>query len=298
MRGGTPLACLDHGGTGPDLVLMHGAGMKQQSLGKLVAQLTPHRRVVTFDFRGHGGSGGDSWTLGTAVADLEAVIDAFGLQDPAVGGHSLGGMVASAYAATHPECPGAVNIDGHGTGRPDQYVGKDPDRVAEWIVQAHARGQKVVDSRLLSVVRWVARRRGAPLANPDVVRQITAFVQDLDMREHYRAARCPLLVVSAYAPFTGLPARVMKDPEQMLTAYRTGIRRDVPAIAAENPLVQLVEIDATHSLVMTHPEQTARLVPVVRSLVKSVPPSQEDAPPELQPPGLPAQEQGGGAALH
>ena len=260
LSGGTPLACLDHGGTGPDLVLMHGAGMKQQSLGRLVAQLTPHHRVVTFDFRGHGGSGGDAWTLESAVADLEAVIDAFGLDDPAVGGHSLGGMVAAAYAGSHPECPGAVNLDGHGTGRPDQYVGKDPERAAEWVVQAHARGQKVVDSRLLSVVRWVARRRGNPLARPDVVRQITAFVQELDMREHYRDARCPLLVVSAYAPFTGLPAKVMKDPDGMLTAYRSGIRRDVAAIGEANPFVRLVEIDATHSLITTHPEQTAQLV--------------------------------------
>ena len=260
LSDGTPLACLDHGGTGPDLVLMHGAGMKQDSLTRVVEHLTPHHRVVTFDFRGHGGSGGDSWTLGTAVADLEAVIDAFGLDTPAVGGHSLGGMVAAAYGATHPECPGAVNLDGHGTGRPDQYVDKDPERVAEWIVQAHERGQKVVDSRVLSVVRFFAKRAGKPLANPDVVRQITGFVQDLDMREHYRRVRCPLLVVSAYAPFTGLPAKVMKDPEQMLAAYRAGIRRDVAAIAAENPLVELVEIDATHSLITTHPEQTARLV--------------------------------------
>jgi pimeloyl-ACP methyl ester carboxylesterase len=260
LSGGTPLACLDHGGTGPDLVLMHGAGMKQGSLGKLVAHLTPRHRVVTFDFRGHGDSGGDSWTIGTAVTDLVTVIDAFGLDKPAVGGHSLGGMVAAAYATEHPECPGAVNLDGHGTGKPDQYVGKDPERVAEWIVQAHARGQKVVDSPFLSVVRFLARLRGRPLANRDVVRQITGFVQDLDMREIYKDARCPLLVVSAYAPFTGLPAKVMKDPEQMLTAYRAGIRRDLAAIAAANPLVELAEIDATHSLITTHPEQTAALV--------------------------------------
>jgi hypothetical protein len=45
-------------------------------------------------------------------------------------------------------------------------------------------------------------------------------------------------------------------------------------------------------------QQTARLVPVMRSLVEGIPPSQEDARPELQPPGLPASEQGGGAALH
>jgi pimeloyl-ACP methyl ester carboxylesterase len=260
LSGGIPLACLDHGGDGPDLVLMHGAGMKQGSLTKLVAHLTPRHRVVTFDFRGHGETPGDSWTMGGAVGDLEAVIDAIGLVAPAVGGHSLGGMVAADYARRHPECAGAVNLDGHGTGRPDQYVGKDPERVAAWIVQAHARGQRVVDSRLMSVARVLARRAGRPLANPDVVRQITELIQELDLREIYRGARCPLLVVSATAPFTGLPARVMKDPEQMLTAYRAGIRRDLADIGAANPFVRLVEIDATHSLVLTHPEQTAALV--------------------------------------
>jgi pimeloyl-ACP methyl ester carboxylesterase len=234
--------------------------MKQDSLRKLVAHLTPHHRVVTFDFRGHGGTPGTSWDLGTAVSDLEAVVGAFGLEAPAVGGHSLGGMVAAVYARTHPECPGAINLDGHGTGRPDQYVGKDPERVAEWIVQAHARGQAVVDSKVMSVVRTLARLRGRPLANPKALRQITAFVQDLDMREHYREAKCPVLVVSATAPFTGLPAKVMKDPEQMMLAYRAGIRRDIAAIAAENPFVSLAEIDATHSLITTHPAETAAIV--------------------------------------
>ena len=44
--------------------------------------------------------------------------------------------------------------------------------------------------------------------------------------------------------------------------------------------------------------QTARLVPLMRSLVQTGRPSQESAQPEVQPLGRPALEQGGGAALH
>jgi pimeloyl-ACP methyl ester carboxylesterase len=54
------------------------------------------------------------WSWDLALSDIAAVVDALGLIRPAVVGHSLGGMIAALWAAAHPDCPLAANLDGHG----------------------------------------------------------------------------------------------------------------------------------------------------------------------------------------
>lgn len=260
MSDGVPVACLDHGGSGPDLVLMHGAGMEQRSLEPLVGHLTGAHRVVTFDFRGHGRTPGSAWSVDSAVADLEAVIDALDLRAPAVGGHSLGGMVAVEYARRHPECPAAVNLDGHGMGSPEQYVGKDPDRAARWIADQRARSTRIVQGRLVKGLAALARLRGTSSPSAAALVDINEAVARLDLTALYREVTVPLLVVSAPAAATGLAARLMRDPDGMAAAYRAGLRRDLAALAAERPHLRPVELDAGHLLVRTHPAETAAVV--------------------------------------
>ena len=77
----------------------------------LLASLAEGREVLTVDLRGHGESDiEDPYDPITYATDVAETVQALGLERPLVIGHSLGGVVASAYAAIAP-CVGVVNVD-------------------------------------------------------------------------------------------------------------------------------------------------------------------------------------------
>lgn len=90
-------------GHGPTLVLVHGLAHRQHAWDPVLPLLTPHRRVVTIDLPGHGGSP----PLPECVDPVAALVDAVdgtldglapdGADGPGrvhVAGNSLGGLVA------------------------------------------------------------------------------------------------------------------------------------------------------------------------------------------------------------
>jgi pimeloyl-ACP methyl ester carboxylesterase len=101
----------DVAGSGPPLVLVHGITECRRAWDPLVADLARDHTVVTVDARGHGESGpATSYDSGSMAADVAAVVADLGLADPLVVGHSMGGIVATAYAAAH-RCRAVVNVD-------------------------------------------------------------------------------------------------------------------------------------------------------------------------------------------
>jgi pimeloyl-ACP methyl ester carboxylesterase len=230
---GVLLATRDYGGSGPSLVLMHGAGMEQGSLQPLAELLRASFRVVTFDFRGHGSSGLAAWTFASAVQDVAAVAEAYGLVAPAVGGHSLGGMVATAYGVAHPSCAAVINIDGHGRGRVDQYVGLTAEEVRAGLahqsrrVDRLTRGAGAVAVRaLLLLLRKRATTSGA------TARQVMQEVEAIDLFAWYRELACPLLVFNAIAPEHRRLMRLWAGTGVSLAAaLRKGLARDLAALA-------------------------------------------------------------------
>lgn len=98
-------------GTGRPLVLLHGITECRQAWDPLVPDLAADHTVVAVDLRGHGASGAASaYDPASMAGDVAAVVDELGLPPPVVVGHSMGGIVASAYAGAHP-CAGVVNVD-------------------------------------------------------------------------------------------------------------------------------------------------------------------------------------------
>lgn len=106
-------------GSGPPLVLLHGAmgSSEMWHFEGYVDDLCDAFRLVLVDLRGHGRSDAPrepaAYSIEAFVGDLVAVLDTLGLRSAALCGFSLGGSIALAFAARHPErCDAAVNLDG------------------------------------------------------------------------------------------------------------------------------------------------------------------------------------------
>ncbi len=98
-------------GDGSDLLLIHGITENRNSWGSLRQGLARSHRVISVDLRGHGASEpGPSYSLDRLAADVHAVAEQEGCPPAVVIGHSLGGAVASVYAAAYPT-RAVVNVD-------------------------------------------------------------------------------------------------------------------------------------------------------------------------------------------
>jgi lipase len=100
-------------GDGPPVLAIH--GITGSHLGWALVAEAYAGRLIAPDLRGRGGSGTLPGPFGMAahVADCVAVLDAFGVEQATVVGHSMGGFVAAALAQLHPSRVGRlVLVDG------------------------------------------------------------------------------------------------------------------------------------------------------------------------------------------
>ncbi len=105
---GGELVVVDHGGSGPDVLLVHSMAHSLPVWDGVAARLTQDARVVSFDLRGHGRSSAEATDIDQIPDDIVAVIDALGLDRPVLVGHDVSGGFTAAVAATHPEKIGAL----------------------------------------------------------------------------------------------------------------------------------------------------------------------------------------------
>lgn len=104
--GGRGIAYVE-AGSGPDLVLIHGAllTLEDMWLGPMTA-LSRHFRVIAVDRPGHGASDrirlcdGSPWTQAEIIRDAVQALD---LHKPVIVGHSFGGAVALSYGMSFPD---------------------------------------------------------------------------------------------------------------------------------------------------------------------------------------------------
>ncbi len=95
----------------PALVLIHGITDSREMWHPLLRDLSAGHQVLTVDLRGHGQSDtDDGYDPVSYASDVVETAAALGVTDAIVVGHSLGGVVASAFAAIAP-CRAVVNID-------------------------------------------------------------------------------------------------------------------------------------------------------------------------------------------
>ena len=96
----------EYPGQEPAIVLMHGLPDNLHLYDRLVPQLSPPRRVITFDFLGWGVSDKPThypYTATNQTGDLDAVISQLGLDDVTLVAHDASGPPAIDWALEHPD---------------------------------------------------------------------------------------------------------------------------------------------------------------------------------------------------
>jgi pimeloyl-ACP methyl ester carboxylesterase len=102
-------------GAGRPIVFLHGLGMSAATWGAVAADLADRFEVIAVDLLGHGASpvpdDESEYTRDRALADLDELLADLA-EPPTLVGHSLGGYLSLAYAATRPDAlAGAVVLN-------------------------------------------------------------------------------------------------------------------------------------------------------------------------------------------
>jgi len=118
QAGAATLTALDNQGAGPVVIGLHGYLDNAASLEPL-APFLHNCRFIALDLAGHGNSShrphGAHYNLVDYLQDLHALIQHKEFDKVVLLGHSLGGILATMYAAVFPEkVSGVVSIDACG----------------------------------------------------------------------------------------------------------------------------------------------------------------------------------------
>lgn len=250
------------------IVCLHGWLDNAMSFAALAAEL-PEQRLLALDWPGHGLS--DHRPPGTwyhfidYVDDLGMALDALGLERARLLGHSLGGAVASIYAAARPERVARLAvIEGLGP------LGSEPDQALAALrkglderARFRGRGDGSVYPDLAAVVAARARVGGMSLAAAEAL--VSRGLERVD--DGYRWRSDPRLTVASPNRFGEARIRAWLSaiacPTLLVLADPPMAYIDASMMAARLDIVpgmQVVRLPGHHHLHMEDPGPVAAAV--------------------------------------
>lgn len=229
----TALAAADSGGSGVPVIYLNGHFATQAYWRRVITELGPGWRHITYDERARGRRSGRSsdYSFEAAVRDVDAVLDARRVERALVVGWSYGAFVAAHWASRHPaRAIGAVLVDGA--------------QPHDWLTDEMEQGIRVTFRRL----HWLI----APLR----VTGLTPRMSTLEMAESNievgRLARerelgpvmDSITVPTRYVLASGSSFGSKGDGQER-------IRASVPAVTERNPHITIhAKVASNHSAIL------------------------------------------------
>jgi pimeloyl-ACP methyl ester carboxylesterase len=203
-------------GEGPPIVLVHGLSATRRNVVQGSRHLVRRGyQLISYDARGHGASSPapdpSAYEYSDLVGDLEAVIDHFELDGPALVGSSMGAATVLTYTLEHPErVPALVQVTPAYTGEGRTAEVVDGDTWEELAAALESGGvEAFVDA---------AQPEDLPEKWRKVAEETTR--QRMERHEHPEAVAAALRVVPYSAAFDGLDKLESLEVPTLIVASR------------------------------------------------------------------------------
>jgi pimeloyl-ACP methyl ester carboxylesterase len=242
VNGGQQVHYVDHGGSGPAVVLLHSFLMDESMFAPQVEAMGDAFRFIGVDERGHGGTPADhAFDYWDVTRDVLALLDKLGIERAAVVGTSQGGFVALRMAMIAPERISAVAVLGTSAAAEDPEVAASYRQLAEgWV--ANGPVEPLLDTVAticlgsMDAEPWKAKWR--TVSGERLARIMGTLVDRDSVEKGLPDVGCPVLVLHGSAD----------------AAYPVAKAEAIVAGApAAEPLV--VVADGAHFLSLTHADE-------------------------------------------
>jgi pimeloyl-ACP methyl ester carboxylesterase len=258
--GGMTLRVIEHRGSDPAVVFLHGLPGTAQDFDK-VARALPGRHTIAFDRPGFGFSNGGYQPLSEQLGTIDQLLDTLDVERPVLVGHSYGGTLALAYAARRPDdVRGLVLVDAAAGGQESSFT----DRVQSRLIQVLSWPvvQPVADATFSQLLRTVSAKQGDAEAfdpgdvdttHEDLLLALNMKHDDLDAYAGEQlAADDAIAKLDVRLADITTPTVVIQGAGDKLVEPARGRK-----IAATLPNARLVMVSGGHMAPYIHPEVVA-----------------------------------------
>ena len=196
-------------GTGEPLVLVHGMGVDRGTMLDVAGKLKQQFRVILPDLPGFGDSDkpeAADYGIQAQVDHLRQFIEAIGLRQVHLGGHSMGGWISAGLASSHPEMIASLwLIAAAGTSDLEGSVAMEAYRRGEYLLCCRTpqdlrgvMGLAMVKLPTLPYCVWqtLGRRAAANYElHKKIFDRISADVAGYDLEKRLSGIKAPTLLV-------------------------------------------------------------------------------------------------------
>ena len=229
----TALAVTDSGGSGTPVIYLNGQFATQGYWRRVIAELGPDWRHITYDERARGRKSGRSadYSFEAAVRDVDAVLDARGVDRVLVVGWSYGAFVAAHWASRNPDRTiGAVLVDGA--------------QPHDWLTDEMEQGIRTAFRRLRSLTVPLRVTGLTPRMTAEEMAECNIEVGKLARERELGPVMDRITVPTRYVLASGTSFGSKGDGQEK-------IRASVPAVATRNPHITIhAKVASNHGAIL------------------------------------------------